>query len=80
MKELLKGVGLDKAAQLEMSHICSYILLSVSYGSTLSMCSQHTWSVLKTGFCILKPAIFVRAFGELWTLQNVLKESALQCK
>lgn len=50
MKELLKGVGLDKAAQLEMSHICSYILLSVSYGSTLTTCSQHTCSVSKTGF------------------------------
>lgn len=42
MKRLLKGVGLDKAAQLEMSHISSYILFSVSYGSTLTTCSQNT--------------------------------------
>lgn len=80
MTRLLKGVGLDKAAQLEMSHMSSYILFSVSYGSTLITCSQNTCFCAENRICILKPAIFVRASAELWTLQKVLKESALQCK
>lgn len=50
VKRLLKGVGLDKAAQLEMSHISSYILSSVSSGSTLTTCSPNTPVWLKRGF------------------------------
>lgn len=67
MERLLKGVGLDKAAQLEMSHISSYILSSVSSGSALTTCSPNTpVCAEKKRICILKPAIFVRASAELW--------------
>lgn len=77
MTRLLKGVGLDKAAQLEMSHMSSYILFSVSYGSTLITCSQNTCFCAENRICILKPAIFVRASAELWTFAKGVERKCI---
>lgn len=87
MEGRLEGLGLDEAAQLETSHIGWYILFSVSYGSTLTRCSQNTCFSAENRICFFFCFVFKPAILLCVCLQNdglckkVLgKKSALQCE